>query len=103
MQSLTSISQPALFADAPVLPAGFHYLLQKVGEYQFGVFNPVYLMGIVKEADQSIVWGNSFYPYDGYPSGAEMIVMEANNLFGQWNQYYLADEIAAGALTAIGF
>ena len=35
--------------------------------------------------------------------GAQMIVMEANNLFGQWNQYYLADEIAAGALTAIGF
>lgn len=101
--SVTSTANPSLFSTAPTLPTGFHYLLIQTGVYTYGEYNTCYQVGVVRESDNSIVWGNPFYPYDGYPSGAQMVIDEATNSYNNWNGYYLADGIATQALTAIGF
>lgn len=104
MQTITNISNPSLFVDVSALPTGYHYILGKIGEYVYGTFNnTIYQMGVVREADGVITWNNGFYPNDGYPSVAQMIQDEANAAFNNWQQYYLADQIASSAVTLIGF
>lgn len=103
MTNITSLGKPAVFAGSPVLPTGYHYILQSEGVYQFGQFNGIYQIGIVNENDFSVVWGSPFYPSDGYPSASQMVVAECTNAYNNWNQYYLADTIAQQAITLIGF
>jgi hypothetical protein len=104
MQAITSLTNPSLFSAATALPTGFHYILKKIGEYNYGNFNnDVYQIGIVREIDGTVVWGDTFHPSNQYSTAAQMIVDEANNSWSNWQQYSEADDIAMSASSIIGF
>lgn len=103
MANITSLNKPAVFANAPALPAGFHYILTSTGVYTFGNFANLYQIGVVKEDDFTQVWGDPFYPSDAYPDAQTMIDAECQMAFDNWNKYYLADAVATDAHTLIGF
>jgi hypothetical protein len=103
MANITSLNRPEVFANAPALPTGFHYILQSVGVYTFGQFTNLYQIGVVKEDDFSVIYGDQFYPSDSYPDAQSMIDAEALESYNNWNKYYLADGIATSAHTLIGF
>jgi hypothetical protein len=101
--SLTSITNPSIFENAPVLPSGYFYELRQIGYYVYGQDNDVYQIGIVRTSDGATIWGNPFFPNDQYPDAPSMVTTESTNTYDQWNQYYLNDEITSAALTLIGF
>lgn len=101
--SLTNITNPTLFTGTPALPTGFHYILSSSGVYVYGQNNTIYKIGIVRESDGTTIWGNDFYPYDGYPSAAQMVLTEATNAYNLWNPFYQSDLLAQEALALIGF
>lgn len=104
MSSVTSVSNPSLFASATnTLPAGFHYILQSTGMYAYGQKNNIYQVGIVREADNIIIWGAQFYPYDGFPDPMSMIGTECDNTYEIWYSFYLADQRTLAAQALIGF
>lgn len=103
MANITSLNRPEVFANAPALPTGFHYILSSVGVYSFGQFTNLYQIGVVKEDDFTVVQGDQFYPSDQYPDAQTMVDQECQAAFDNWNKYYLADQIAAAAKTLITF
>jgi len=103
MANITNLNKPAIFANAPALPAGFHYILSSVGVYTFGQFTNLYQIGVVNENDFTVLNGDPFYPSDIYPNAQAMIDSQCQQAFDNWNKYYLADQVATDAHTLIGF
>ena len=101
--SISSVANTVLFAEAQELPAGFYYELEQVGIYIYGSLTPLYRIGVVRLSDGSIIWGNPFYPSDQYPDAQSMVTTEANNSYDNWNEYFSSDEMTIASQALIGF
>lgn len=100
---VTSTENPALFGNCPTLPTGFTYLLYQTGVYDYGQYRDLYKIGVSRDADDIVVWGDPFYPNPQYASAQNMVDTEGTNAYNLWDNYYQADSLETAAIALIGF
>jgi hypothetical protein len=101
--SVTSISNPTLFAQCPSLPDGFHYKLDQIGTYVFGQMNPLYQISIVRDSDNLTFTGNAFAPSTQYEGVTNMLYIECQNVINQFEPYNYAETLHNYCVELIGF
>lgn len=103
VSQVTGEQNSDLFSSCPNLPDGYFYIIESYGSYLYGKNENIYRMGIGRDSDTLVIWGQGFAPGAAYGDAQDMVNTEGANVYNVWSPYYVADQQVPEAQALIGF